>query len=818
MAAIGNIAAFDVKNATSWEVYAERLEYYCEANNITDDSRKRATLLTVIGSETYAILRSIISPAAPKSKTYQQLVATLRSHFIPQTSLIYRRFLFHKRIQRPDETISTYITELRQLAEECNFGATLTERLRDQLVCGLRDDAIQRRLLAETSLKFDEAVKMALAGEAAANQVRHVQAQNSTAAAFSSAHHVQHGKKSTSSSFSRYGQGCAQKKLCAGCGGQHKRENCKFKDSECHSCHKKGHLAKVCRSQGLGRQKPQQRPDCKVLSAHQIEDTEVEYVEDHINSILPFADALKKIKVIVNVEGQPLTMEVDTGSNFSIISSSTYTRLWPIKGPAIKKSQLQLQDYQKHPIDLLGSCDVSVSLKQRKGVLRLLIAKGNRQSLLGLEWFTTLGLNISGVNRVLEGNSLDEVFKEFQDVFSETLGTYTGPKISLPLNPMVLPKRFKARNVPLAIRSRIEDELNRLLKEGVIEPISNPKWSTPIVPVIKSTGAIRLCGDYKVTINTALQDHPYPIPAVNNLLSDLSGGRVFAKIDMAQAYLQLPVDDATAEAQTIITHRGAFKVKRLQFGVSVAPGIFQQIMDEALIHIPGVTPYFDDVLIRATTLHELTDRFKQVLQTFKKLGLRAKKEKCLFGAKSVDFLGYRIDASGIHPSVLKIEAIHRTPAPQNQKELQAFLGLLNFYNSFLKDKATVAEPLHRLLDKTAKWEWTNEHEESFQSVKKLLTSDSVLVPFDNSLPTTLVCDASPYGVGAVLSQTKPNGQEVTVAFASRTLTTTERNYAQIDKEALAIVAGVKKFHHFLYGRKFTLVTDHKPLLGLFHYR
>ncbi|KFD64029.1 hypothetical protein M514_23739 [Trichuris suis] len=184
-------------------------------------------------------------------------------------------------------------------------------------------------------------------------------------------------------------------------------------------------------------------------------------------------------------------------------------------------------------------------------------------------------------------------------------------------------------------------------------------------------------------------------------------------------------------------------------------------------------------------------------------------------AEESDGSSGRIDASGIHPSASKLEAIHKAPAPQNQQELQAFLGLLNFYNSFLRDKATVAEPLHRLLDKTAKWKWTNVHEESFQAVKKLLTSDSVLAPFDSSLSTTLTCDASPYGVGAVLSQTKPNGQEVAVSFASRTLTTTERNYAQIDKEALAVVTGVKKFHHFLYGRRFTLITDHKPLLGIF---
>ncbi|KRX18868.1 Uncharacterized protein T07_3375, partial [Trichinella nelsoni] len=147
--------------------------------------------------------------------------------------------------------------------------------------------------------------------------------------------------------------------------------------------------------------------------------------------------------------------------------------------------------------------------------------------------------------------------------------------------------------------------------------------------------------------------------------------------------------------------------------------------------------------------------------------------------------------------------------------LQAFLGLLNFYHSFLKNKATVAEPLHRLLDKNARWTWTGKHEKAFKDVKRLLSSDAVLTHYDGKKPLVLVCDASPHGIGAVLCHKLSSTQEIPIAFYSRTLSATERNYAQIDKEALAVIAGVKKFHEYLYGRQFTIITDHKPLLGLF---
>uniref|UniRef100_A0A5S6Q373 RNA-directed DNA polymerase n=1 Tax=Trichuris muris TaxID=70415 RepID=A0A5S6Q373_TRIMR len=814
MATIGNISAFDVSKPTSWDVYVEQIEFFCRANSITEPDMKTATLLTVMGSSAYKILRSLISPESPGTKTFEELTEVLRQHFMPQTSLIYKRFLFHKRFQLKDESIAAYVTELRRLAEDCEFGSTLTERLRDQLVCGLRDDGIQGRLLSETSLTYDDAVKRAQAGEAAATQVKELQAQkpSTDALAANQLRHTKSAKKVHTKNPSS-----TPRNPCASCGGSHSRQDCKFRNAVCNFCHKKGHIAKACRSRSSLSKSGNKKKACSSsgqLAAHMVDETSDEaYAPNFVNSVGQTKPA--KVHIEVQIQGRPCTMEVDSGSDFSVISMKTYSNLWPVRGPVIQPFTSRIRDYQKNPIQLKGYCEVKVAYKCYEEKLRLLVAKGDRASLLGLEWFTPLGLSIQGVHQTHSEDSIQALLEEFADVFKEDLGTYKGPKVTLPIDPKVPPIRLKARNVPLAIRPRIESEIQRLLREKVLEPISNPKWSTPVVPVIKPNGAIRLCGDYKTTINTSLQDHPYPVPSVNHLLSNLSGGGYYAKIDMAQAYLQLPVDDASAEAQTIITHMGAFKVNRLQFGVCIAPGIFQQVMDDVLKDIPGTTPYFDDVLIRGTTLSELTDRLRVVLKTLRSVGLHARKEKCLFGVTSVDFLGYRIDASGIHPSKSKMEAIHNAPVPQNKKELQTFLGLLNFYNSFLKDKATVAEPLHRLLDKGAAWRWTKRHEQSFKAVKRLLTSESVLVPFDTSLPTILTCDANPFGVGAVLSQVQENGKEATVAFASRTLTQAERNYAQIDREALALISGVKKFHHFLYGRPFTLVTDHKPLLDLF---
>ncbi|KFD59784.1 LOW QUALITY PROTEIN: hypothetical protein M514_07964 [Trichuris suis] len=330
------------------------------------------------------------------------------------------------------------------------------------------------------------------------------------------------------------------------------------------------------------------------------------YAQNFVNSLQQAKPA--KVRIVVQIQGQPCAMEADSGSDFSVISSKTYCKLWPTRGPVIRPFRSHIQDYQKNSIRLKGYCKVEVAYKHYKKKLRFLITEVTEKS--WLEWFSPLGLSIQGVHQTHSEDGIRTLLEEFADVFNENLGTYKGPKVTLPIDPKVPPIRLKARNVPLAIRPRVEAEIKRLLKEKVLEPISNPKWSTPVVPVIKPTGATRLCDDYKITINTALQDHPYPVRSVTHLLSNLSGGGYYSKIDMAQAYLELPVDDASAEAQTVITHMGAFKVNRLQFGVCIAPGVFQQVMDDLLRDIPGTTPYFDDILIRGTMLPELTDRLR----------------------------------------------------------------------------------------------------------------------------------------------------------------------------------------------------------------
>ena len=236
-------------------------------------------------------------------------------------------------------------------------------------------------------------------------------------------------------------------------------------------------------------------------------------------------------------------------------------------------------------------------------------------------------------------------------------------------------------------------------------------------------------------------------------------------------------------------------------------------MDNLLHGIPCVIVRVDDILVGGKDVDHLSN-LDAVLITLSAVGLRLKKSKCEFMVAQVTYCGYRISGSGVEPVKDKVEAIQRAPEPQNVSQLRSFLGMLNYHHQFLPNIATTLEPLHKLLRQGTPWQWKQEQQKAFESAKELLQSADLLVHFDLAKPLILATDASDYGVGAVLSHQLPDGSEKPIGYASRSLNPAERNYSTIEKETLAILFGVKRFHQFLYGHPFIVTTDRKPLESL----
>lgn len=399
------------------------------------------------------------------------------------------------------------------------------------------------------------------------------------------------------------------------------------------------------------------------------------------------------------------------------------------------------------------------------------------------------------------------------NVFAEGLGRFTGPPVSIRVREGARPVFIRARPLAYALRGPVERALQQHVRDGILTPVERSDWATPIVPVVKKDGNIRICADYKLTLNKVLEVDRYPLPQVEDLLVRLHGGKRFSKIDLSQAYAQFLLDDS--KKYTVInTHKGLFMYNRLVYGLSSSPAIFQRRLEELFADLPRVGVFLDDVIITGASHTEHLQNLDVVFQRLDKYGLKVKKEKCDFFAKSISYLGYVISEEGVHTCPSKLKAILNTPTPSNVGELRSFIGMIMYYSKFIKNLSTMLAPLYELLKVGSKYVWSSQCHRAFDSVKKVLTSSEVLMHYSPELPLVLTADASSVGVGAVLSQVTAAGERP-VAYASRSLTTAERNYAQNDREALAIVYGIRKYHQYSYGRKFILRTNHKPLTYIF---
>ncbi|EPB65739.1 reverse transcriptase [Ancylostoma ceylanicum] len=361
----------------------------------------------------------------------------------------------------------------------------------------------------------------------------------------------------------------------------------------------------------------------------------------------------------------------------------------------------------------------------------------------------------------------------------------------------------------------VEKEIERLVDMGVIEPITHSEWAAPIVCVRKANGKMRVCADFSTGLNKALEDYEYPIPIPEDIFASLNGGTMFSQIDFSDAYLQVELTDEAKEVVVINTHKGLYRYKRLPFGIKTAPGIFQSIMNKMISGLDGVAAYLDDILVVGKTPEEHKRNLFALFERIAEYGFRVRLEKCSFAKPEIKFLGFIVDREGRRPNPEKVAAISKMPAPQNVSQLRAFLGMVTYYSSFIPNMKELRGPLDGLLKKDARWDWKHTHVAAFERLKKVLVSDLNLTHYDPKKRLIVAADACDYGIGYVISHQMKDGTEKPIAHGSRSLNVAEKNYAQIEKEALALVEAIKKFHKYVYGRHFTLRTDHKPLLAIF---
>ena len=838
-----------------FSAYSRRLEQYFVSSDVSDPAKKRAVFLCAIGARTFGLLEDLIAPSSVDDDSYENLVDVLKKHYEPGTSEIVARFRFHTCVRGEEERVSVFLARLRKLAKPCRFPAQLLdELLRDRLVCGIRHEQLQSRLLSESNLTLQSAVDLAMAQESAAASAAELSTAR-TADSTSAVHRVERATRPAAQQArsqrpaARGGGGGGGGGAGGGRGGdagrdwaagactrclrRHHPESCPFRTKQCFRCGRTGHIRAVCSrwtQQQLHQLEGDGEPvvDAETLrhehgGDYQREATSVP--EDEVYSLFHLQPELGKrrppLLVDLILDGQPVKMEVDTGAAVSVCSAADFKRLWPDCGPVLQPCSVQLKTYSEEPIAVLGQVEVDIDYAGQSARLPLVVVDGSGPCLFGRNWLEYIRLDWPAICQVRsqtlggpQTRRVDDIIREFPDVFKEELGCYTGGEVSIDVDPGVQPRFFRSRTVPLAYREEVDAQLEKGIKDGLWEPVRHSKWAAPLVVVPKDGGSsVRICGDYRLTVNKAAHVEQYPLPRIEELCSKIAGCTVFSKIDLRNAYNQLVLDERSRVFLTVNTPRGLLRPCRLSFGYASAVSLFQRTLESVLAGVPGVGVFLDDIVCGGRDQQAHDAALRQVLHRLQEAGLRVNRAKCRFSVREITYLGFKVSSQGVQTTSEKVDVILKAPEPRNVKELGMWLGLINYYSRFLQNLATHLSPLHRLLRAGQRWRWTEKESDAFQKAKSLLVHPPVLSHFDTTLPVVVACDAGPQAVGCVLSQLTPEGERP-VAFYSRTLSETEVRYSQTDREALAVITAVKKWHYYLAGRSFKIHTDHKPLLGI----
>ena len=792
-----------------WRKYIARFEILVSALGLTNEAvRKRSLLLHYAGEHVFDIYSTFTNTQKGTETTeegYETLKKSLENYFEPKKNVDYETFKFRQARQETGETTDQFCTRLRTLASTCDF--TNPEReIKGQILQGCTSNRLRRRGLRD-DLSLTDLLQQARSLELADVRASEMEREHANAL-----------KTNCKPPQSRH-QHSSQK--CGWCGGQrHRRQECPAQGKECRNCHKQNHFSSVCRQ-------PKQREDTRNLQRHsfsrkpnykvrQVVEQEQQNDSDSDHEGVFTINGMKKIPTakvkLFNTETEFL---VDSGATVNVIHMSTRNRICP------KVKLLQpcpkIQAYgTTNPLPIAGYFDTEVQFRGNQTTDRFYVIDSEKitTNLLSARTAQTLGLIQFAFTVHMPPESVRPKHyhpaNDFPELFDGELGKIKNVKIKLHINETVRPISQRVRRVPFHIRKSVEQELERLEKMDIIEKVSGDAtpWVSPIVTVPKRQGGVRICVDMREA-NKAIDREKHPMPTIDDLMTDLNQSKIFSKLDMTKAYHQLELDESSKSITTFVTHTGLYRYKRLLFGVNAASEIFQKTIADILSDIKGAKNLSDDIIVHGQTQADHDAALKATLTRLRDCGAKLNKEKCIFSASKLVFFGHVFGDKGVSVDPEKVTVIQNTEAPKTVSEVRSFLGMTQYVARFIPGYATKTEPLRRLTKKDVPWKWTRREAEAFEDLKQALSVTPVMAYFDPARDTKIIVDASPVGIGAILTQNNR-----VISYASRSLTPAEQRYSQTDREFLAVVYGVEHFHLYLYGSEFTVITDHKPLLGI----
>ena len=595
-------------------------------------------------------------------------------------------------------------------------------------------------------------------------------------------------------------------KSCFNCGGEYPHKNtCPAKNKRCKNCGKMNHFARQCQSNR--RQRNQVRP---LLAQNNTSSSDTDSSSE-LDTQYCYATTTKKETeqptTKVKIQGSKIKMTVDTGSTINVIDLDTFRKMDSV---CLQPTNVKAYPFNsKKPVRFAGKFETLVESKRKFTLATIYVTQEKGGCLMSYGTAEELGLITLHLDSVkvkkAEKQKLEvkdvhvhNIVNNHKEVFTG-LGKCKDKQIELVIDESIKPVLQPQRRIPYHSRDKLEKELQKLVKEDIIEKVpenEQAEWVSPVVIVPKKNDAMRLCIDMRVA-NKAIKRIRHPIPTAKDISIELNGSTIFTKLDLNQAYLQLELSPESRHITTFSTHVGLYRYKRLNYGTNAAAEIFQNTLTQALQGLKGVQNIADDIIVFGDTREEHDAALKARLKRLEEKGLTLNFEKCQFLRENLNFFGLVYSKEGIHPDPKKIAAFVNTSVPKTVSEVRSLLGMANYSSQFIPNFASITEPLRQLTRKDSVFTWGKEQEKAYKKLKKALTTSPVMSYFGGKKDTVLYVDASLVGVSAILAQREPGTEkEQVVSYGSRSLTSVEKRYSQTEKEGLAIVWGIEHFHLF----------------------
>ncbi|XP_063962569.1 uncharacterized protein K02A2.6-like [Lytechinus pictus] len=813
-----NFEASDL--SLEWKQWKDEFVLYMDLSMDGKEDKVKLKMLKYLvgpqGRELYETIKpegTRLPNGTVQDVTMAQALDAFEKHCQPVRNETVDRYRFFTRSQGSGESFDSFLTELKLLAAHCNFGDLKESLIRDRIVCGIKDGMLRERLLRESSLDLDKCVKACQASVLSKARLDVLVGEQQQLV-----HAVSNKEKPKNLQ-------AVQCKFCGRC-HERKKEKCPAFGKECFACNGKNHFSSVCRSkakkdgkdQKRDPKKPKKRPVHVVEAGSSDEEfQEVQTVElegEHAVYGIDGGKFKKKIFVLMTLSGKDVKFQVDCGATCNVIPKA-------LAKEVIKSKDLVLTVFNQTTEVPLGKTKVKMMNPKngRKYKVDCIVVDRECMPILGSSAAQQMGLiKVCEENIMLLKADTDcestlskqTLMTEYADVFEGT-GKLEG-EYHMSVDEDVTPVIHPPRRVPVALQTKLKEELDRLEEGNIIARIeTHTPWVSSLVCVEKPNGKLRVCLDPR-DLNKGLKRSHYPMTTIEDILSDLTNAKVFSTFDAKNGFWHVQLDESSSELTTFNTPYGRYRWKRMPFGLSTAPEEFQRRLNLVLEGLEGVRCVADDILVfgkgesEEEAIRDHDKKVRALMNRCRERNVKLNIEKAKLKVKEVSYIGHTISAEGLKPDPKKVEAVLKMPNPTDVAGVQRFIGFVNYLSKFLPGLSDLCEPLRKLTQKDVTWWWAEVHDRAVTEIKKLVTAEPVLQYYDPSKELTLQADASDTGLGAALMQ---EGRPV--AFASRALTDTETRYAQIEKELLAVVFGLQRFHVYTYGRPVSVQSDHKPL-------